>query len=85
MGEVNLREDDVAVCALVSLLEEPIDGGKMFHIIRNLEGGAEMRSRFWLGFVSERDGNEQVSSFKSFVAITYIARLLVQKNIAWSL
>lgn len=82
LGEVNLREDDVAVCAVVALLEEPLYGGKMCHIIRNVEGGAEMRSRFWLGFVSERDGNEQVSSVKSFVANTYIARLLVQKNTA---
>lgn len=82
LGEVDLREDDVAVCALVGLLEESIYAGKMCHIIRNVEGGAEMRSRFWLGGVSERDGNEPVASLKGVIANTYIVRLLTQKNIA---
>ncbi|PVH28698.1 DAPG hydrolase family protein [Pararhodobacter oceanensis] len=80
LGEVDLGEDDVAVCARVGLLEEPLNVGRMCHIIRNTEDGAEMRSRFWLGFVAERDGNEQVASLTGLVANTYLVRQLTLKN-----
>ena len=46
----------------------------MCHIIRATEDGAEMRSRFWLGMVAKRDGNEQIGSIEGIVANTYLAR-----------
>lgn len=74
LGPVDLGADDVAVCARAGLLEQPIYGGKMCHIIRPTETGAEMRSRFWLGMVSKREGNKPVPSTLGFVANTYLAR-----------
>lgn len=82
LGEVNLAADDVAVCARVGLLNEPLYGGQMCHIIRPVEGGAEMRSRFWLGMVASREGNEAVPSVIGAVANTYLVRLLTQKRTA---
>lgn len=76
LGDVLLRDGDVAVCAKPGLLEQPINGGQMCHIIRATEDGAEMRSRFWLGMVAKRDGNEQVASIEGIVANTYLARRL---------
>ena len=74
LGPVVLADDDVAVCAKAGLLEQPLNGGKMCHIIRNTEYGAEMRSRFWLGMVAKRNGNETVASIEGIVANTYLAR-----------
>lgn len=76
LGVVELREYDVAVCAQAGLLEEPFYGGKMCHIIRKTNDGAEMLSRFWLGMVAKREGNEETSSFLGLVANTYLARKL---------
>ena len=86
LGNVSMREGDVAVCAKPGLLEQPLNGGQMCHIIRATEDGAEMRSRFWLGMVAKRDGNEQVSSIEGVVANTYLARRLgVSKQAATDL
>lgn len=76
LGDVNLRDGDVAVCAKPGLLEQPMNGGQMCHIIRATEDGAEMRSRFWLGMVAKRDGNEQVGSIAGLIANTYLVRNL---------
>ena len=74
LGDVKLGPDDVAVCALPGLLEQPVYGGKMCHIVRATPQGAEMRSRFWLGIVAKRDGNETVSSIEGLIGNTYLAR-----------
>jgi len=76
LGDVDFREDDVAVCALPGLLEKPLWGGQMCHIIRSTDDGAEMLSRFWLGMVAKRDGNEKVASIEGVLGNTYIARKL---------
>jgi len=76
LGDVNLHADDVAVCARAGLLEQPIYGGQMCHIIRATEDGSEMRSRFWLGMVAKRNGNEPVGSIAGILGNTYIARVL---------
>lgn len=76
LGDVQLGDNDVAVCAKPGLLEQPINGGQMCHIIRATEDGAEMRSRFWLGMVAKRDGNEQIGSIEGIVANTYLVRKL---------
>ena len=86
LGDVSLREGDVAVCAKPGLLEQPLNGGQMCHNISATKDGAEMRSRFWLGMVAKRDGNEQVSSIEGVVANTYLARRLgVSKQAATDL
>jgi len=55
-------ENTVAVCARAGLLDEPIYIARMCHIVRNTPWGAEMRSRFWMGHISSREGNQEVSS-----------------------
>ena len=50
-------EDTFVICARVCLLKQEINTAKMCHVVRNTQTGAEMRSRFWLGHVAKRDGN----------------------------
>ncbi|MEO1407108.1 MAG: hypothetical protein AAFV54_11535, partial [Pseudomonadota bacterium] len=65
---------------------QPLNGGQMCHIIRATEDGAEMRSRFWLGIVAKREGNNQVASIEGIVANTYLTRRLgVSKSAALDL
>ena len=74
LDDVKLGPDDVAVCALPGLLEQPVYGGKMCHIVLATPQGAEMRSRFWLGMVAKRDGNEPVNSIIGLIGNTYLVR-----------
>jgi len=76
LGDAKLQSEDVAVCALPGLLEQPLYGGKMCHIVRSTPGGSEMRSRFWLGIVAKRDGNDTVSSIEGLIGNTYLARMI---------
>jgi len=64
----------VAVCARAGALEEPMNFTTMCHIVRDTEFGSEMRSVFWMGHVSKRDGNENVFSPEGLVANTWLAR-----------
>lgn len=41
--------DSVFICARAGLTEVPLDVGWLVHQVRRTEGGAEMRSRFWMG------------------------------------
>jgi hypothetical protein len=45
----------MAVCARPGLLDEPINTGRMTHLVRDTDFGCEMRSRFWLGMIEHRD------------------------------
>lgn len=65
---------DLAVCARVGMLEEPLNVARMCHIVRDTEFGAEMRSRFWMGYVAKRDGNDEVASIEGLFGNTNIAR-----------
>jgi len=76
LGDVNFGPNDVAVCARAGLLDEPLYGVKMCHVIRSTEDGAEMLSRFWLGLVASRQDNEEVDSIIGVIGNTYIARRL---------
>ncbi|MFD8546078.1 DAPG hydrolase family protein [Streptomyces sp. NPDC059649] len=38
-----------AVCARVGFSDVPLDWGHLVHYVRRVDGGAEMRSRFWMG------------------------------------
>jgi len=42
-------DDAVAVCARLGAGDAPVDVGWFIHHIRSTQGGAEMRSRFWMG------------------------------------
>ena len=68
-------ENTFVICAHPGLLEEPIIGGKMCHIVRNTPWGAEMRSRFWLGYVAAREGNESHQNLLTSLANTALLRL----------
>ena len=74
--EVN-DENTFVICARVGLLEENINIAKMCHVVRNTADGAEMRTRFWLGHVAKREGNNTVSSIQGFIGNTALARLFV--------
>ena len=69
--------DRIAICARAGALEEPMNYTTMCHIVRDTEFGAEMRSVFWLGHVSKREGNQNVSSVEGLVANTWLARRLL--------
>ncbi len=64
------------LCARPGLLEVPIYGAKMCHIVRDTEDGAEMRSRFWLGHVAKRDGDVEVASIEGVIGNTAIVRMI---------
>lgn len=53
---VNETEKAVYICAKIGHPDLPIDYGYLVHQVRRTDGGAEMRSRFWLGgrYVSAR-------------------------------
>ena len=68
-------EDTFVICARVGLLDEEINTAKMCHVVRNTLNGAEMRSRFWLGHVAEREGNKSLSSIKGFIGNRPLTRL----------
>jgi len=80
LGEYPFHEDDVAVCALPGLLEQPLYGGKMCHIIRRTDEGSEMLSRFWLGIVAKRKGNEKIRSIEGVIGNTYLVRSIGVKK-----
>ncbi|MEM8500855.1 MAG: hypothetical protein AAF542_22765 [Pseudomonadota bacterium] len=71
------------ICARVGMLEQAINVTSMCHIVRDTPWGAEMRSAFWLGHVSQREGNEEIASILGFLGNTALARmLLVDKEFA---
>jgi len=73
-------EDTFVICARVGLLEQEINTAKMCHVVRNTQTGAEMRSRFWLGHVAKRDGNETIRSFEGFVGNMALVRMFLIKQ-----
>lgn len=66
-----------AICARAGALEEPMNFTTMCHIVRDTDFGAEMRSVFWMGHVSKRDGNDNVFSIEGLVANTWLARMVL--------
>ena len=70
-------EDTLVICARVGYLEEELNIAKMCHVVRNTLGGAEMRTRFWLGHVARRDGNKTFPSIQGLIGNMALTRLLV--------
>lgn len=70
-------EDTFVICAHVGLLDEPMNVAKICHTVRNTPWGAEMRSRFWMGHVAERDGNKSYWTIPSLIANTWLMRTVL--------
>ncbi|NDC58351.1 MAG: hypothetical protein EBZ50_05930 [Alphaproteobacteria bacterium] len=51
LGDPSLADPSAAtiVCARVGVTEAPVNVGVLAHHVRTVPGGAEMRSRFWMG------------------------------------
>ena len=49
----------------------------MCHIIRDTKKGSEMRTRFWLGHVEERDMKDNLISIQELIGNTSLARLFM--------
>jgi DAPG hydrolase-like protein len=67
--------DTVVVCARAGLLEEPVNVARMCHFVRDTPWGSEMRSRFWMGHVATRQGNEEITSLVGIIGNMAIVRL----------
>ena len=63
------------ICARVGMLDIEINIAKMCHIVKNNKNGSEMRSRFWLGHVTSREGNQTIPSISGFLGNMAISRL----------
>ena len=63
------------ICARAGMLDIEINIAKMCHIVKNNENGSEMRSRFWLGHVAIREGNQTIPSITGFLGNMAISRL----------
>jgi hypothetical protein len=52
-------DEATAICARVGFSGVPLDWGYFVHYVRRVNGGAEMRSRFWMGgkYVAARGGD----------------------------
>jgi hypothetical protein len=70
-------EETFVICARAGMLEEPMNVAKMCHVVRDTEGGAEMRSRFWMGHVATRDGNDTTFSLAGLIGNTALARFIL--------
>lgn len=57
MGLPPDSDDAVAICARLGSGDVPVDVGWFIHHLRSTPGGAEMRSRFWMGgpYIQVRD------------------------------
>jgi len=68
-------ENTFVICARAGMLDIEINIAKMCHIVKNNESGSEMRSRFWLGHVASREGNQTIPSITGFIGNMAISRL----------
>lgn len=79
----DLLANDVSalVCARVELQSAPITIGHLIHQIREVPGGAEMRSRFWLG--KPAFSNAASNSFRNkLVGSRWLRGRLIPRNLA---
>jgi len=76
LGELGDRADLWVICARAGMLEMPFNVATMCHLVRDMGWGSEMRSVFWMGDVSKRDGNDTVFSIEGLVGNTALARMV---------
>ena len=67
-------ENTVVLCAQVGELDSSLNIAEMCHVARNMPWGSELRSRFWLGVVSDREAADWQNYLLSFVANNPITR-----------
>lgn len=68
------------VCGSVGLQRAPVRIGRLIHQIREIEGGSEMRSRFWLA-KPELRGVGRESLLGRFVSSDFVVNRLVDQDL----
>jgi hypothetical protein len=68
------------ICGTVALQRAPITIGRLIHQIREVEGGSEMRSRFWLG-KPEVKGVERGSLLGRLVSSDFVVKRIVEQDL----
>jgi len=71
LGLPEAADNQVFICARVGFVDFPLDYGWLVHQVRQVNGGAEMRSRFWIG--------GQEIKFKSNHLLGEVVSGLIQK------
>ena len=69
-------ENTVVLCARVGELDSSLNIAEMCHVAQNTSSGVELRSRFWLGVVSDREAADWQNFLLSFVVNNPISRRL---------
>ena len=69
-------ENTVVLCAKVGELDSSLNIAEMCHVARDKSWGVELRSRFWLGVVSDKEATEWQNFLLSYVANNPISRRL---------
>ena len=77
LGNIESRAGRFIICARAGALDIPLNLSSMCHLVRDTEWGAEMRSIFWVGHVSKREGNNIVPSIEALVGNTALARMIL--------
>ena len=67
-------ENTVVICARVGELESSLNIAEMCHVARNTPSGAELRSRFWLGVIADREAAGWQNFLLSLLANNPISR-----------
>ncbi|SVD08122.1 uncharacterized protein METZ01_LOCUS360976 [marine metagenome] len=67
-------ENTVVLCARVGELDSSLNIAEMCHVAQNTSWGVELRSRFWLGVVSDREAADWENFLLSFVVNNPISR-----------
>jgi len=68
------------ICGTVGLQRAPITIGRLIHQIREVEGGSEMRSRFWLA-KPEIKGIKKESLLGKLVSSEFIVKRIADQNL----
>ncbi len=69
-------ENTEAICARAAELDTGMNIAEMCHVARNTPSGMELRSRFWMGVVSDPDAGPVRSFFLSLAANNPVTRRL---------
>lgn len=73
-------EDTTAICAKVGDLESSFNFAEMCHVVRDTPWGAELRSRFWLGVIADREGGALTNLLIDVVANNPLSRRLAVRE-----
>ncbi|MFO0549674.1 MAG: hypothetical protein U0271_14880 [Polyangiaceae bacterium] len=80
LAATELRDDlrATAVCARVGAADLPLEAGWLVHHVRAVPGGAEMRSRFWIGgpYAALRSASGEHQSTLARAAVSLASRAL---------